>query len=229
MDYLKIVKNECITCDVILRHKNKNRCRPCLFKIGADGAETGKIFKEYRVELGIPKSRFFYFAYNTELNWEYPELPDVDIFENKKEGRVKWHWVIHHEDGDHSNDNKWNLCLLLNTEHHTIHNLERNPMDGIKRDDFIKIIRKKYKERYIQNKNLDKNKVKYYKMIDWLNSISKGEYILNKKICDKLNYTEPFSLKYGINSAIVNNEVNNIFLKHNGKENSARRWILLKE
>ena len=229
MNLPKILFEKCVICDIRKAHKEKTRCKPCMFKIGSDGAETSSILKNHNneIEIGIPKPRFFYFLHHPELNWNFPPLPTHDLYGNETTGN-EW-WNIHHEDGNHCNDDIWNLVLLLNTEHHRIHAFERNPMDNVDIEQFKILIRDKYKERYLNNKNLDKNKIKYYKMIDWLNNIENGEYTLNYDLCKLLNYKEPYSLRIGINSAIENNEVQDMKLKHNGKRGWISKWVLIKE
>jgi len=230
MDLLQFL-NKCINCNIYDKKEKNERCTSCFFKIGSDGAETSKILYNtlYKIPIGIPKPKLFYFLYYPELNFSFPTLPNVDLFGNEKYNRKKWNWVIHHEDGNHYNDNIWNLILLLNIEHHIIHSKERNPMDNVNKSIFKQTIRNKYKQRYNQQKYLDKNKNKYYDMLTWLDSLIPGKYVINKEISEKLNYHENYNLKYGIDSAIKNNEINNISLVDNGSKGKHKRWIIIKK
>jgi hypothetical protein len=224
---LELVIPECITCNLYEKVRVNKRCKSCSFKCGSDGAATGKNFLDYNIKIDLPKSHYFYFIYHKELNWKFPVLPDLDLYNKSKSTHKKWNWIIHHEDLNHSNDSKWNLILLINTEHHYIHILNKNPMDNLNYD-FSKTIRCKYKERYKKGLNLDLNKNKYYATIDKLNSLLDGIYQINKSFCIDFGYTSPYNLWYSINSIIKNNEISNITLLNNGKENSAKRWFLKK-
>ena len=117
-----LIKPECVTC-------SKQVCKNCNFVKGHN-LQTGKLFKKIGVPLGLEKCKLFYFIYYPELNWKFPILPEYDFLNNNKHSK-QFNWVIHHEDGNHHNDNKWNLILCLNTEHRHFHNLTNHPMKNI--------------------------------------------------------------------------------------------------
>ena len=140
---LNFLKKECINCNIREKRSKNIRCSDCFFMLQNEGSISGKIFKEYGLYL-LPKKYVYYFLYNPDLNWTLPSLPEVDFIGNKRQDRIRWEWVIHHEDGNPWNDSKENLILCLNTEHRYFHNLENNPM---KNQDVNQKVKKKHMEK----------------------------------------------------------------------------------
>ncbi len=122
---LELIKPECVSCNF----NKRTRCNNCNFVKGHN-LQTGKTFKKIGIPIGLEKSKLFYYLYHSELNWKLPNIPEYDFIGNHKSTR-QFHWVLHHEDCNHFNDNEWNLILCLNTEHKYFHNLENHPMKNI--------------------------------------------------------------------------------------------------
>ncbi len=122
----KLLNPECITCNVAHKYKYKLNCPNCIFTCDSF---TRSLFKETGLTKSIYKHHLYYFIYNPELEFKYPDLPDYDYLNNHKNKYKEniWNWDIHHEDGNHWNDNQWNLLLVLKTEHHSIHWSLYNP------------------------------------------------------------------------------------------------------
>ncbi len=220
-----LLKDECIYCS-IEKKKSNIRCTDCNFKIGADGLEGGRKFKPFGLYT-YPKSHIFYFLYYPELNFKFPCIPTIDYIGNTKDSHMRWHWVIHHEDGNHNNDNIWNLILLINTEHHYLHIKQFNPMNN--KDILLKhssTIRRKFNNRFLSGEYLDENNIKFFKMRDYISNLSPGKYKINQTLSKFLGYCETNSLRIGIQSIIKNNDISNIKLIHNKKCGCASKWNL---
>jgi len=121
---LNLLKQECIRCNVRYKYQNNKRCINCPFVISND-VTTGIKFKIIGVPHGLKKPYVYYFLNYPELNWKLPELPVEDLHSNFKKEYKRWNWELHHEDGDHFNDNYWNLMLLINTEHSRYHIIDK--------------------------------------------------------------------------------------------------------
>jgi len=110
----KFLKKDCVSCNL----KNKTDiCDDCIFWCCRDDAY---LKKEY-INIKISKTYLFYFLYHPELNFTLPSLPLEDYLGNKMNESSMWRWELHHEDGNHWNDEKWNLLLVLNSEHIHLH------------------------------------------------------------------------------------------------------------
>ena len=113
----------CVCCNLHYMRSSKLRCKECPFVFNSThGNDASKIspgskFKQY----GIPdatkfgKYHLYYFLYYPELNFEYPSIPQVDMFGNETTRNIIW--IIHHINGFNWDDTIWNLLLVLNTEH----------------------------------------------------------------------------------------------------------------
>ena len=117
----KLLKSECITCDLSIK------CSSCPFVKGDNGINCGQQFKQFGI-YNYGKQYLFYFLHHPELNWKLPPIPECDYLGNKRIDRKIFCWIIHHEDGNHYNDNIWNQILCINTEHTSIHNYYNHPM-----------------------------------------------------------------------------------------------------
>jgi hypothetical protein len=196
----KLIKDECKTCKI----NTNNRCVDCNFIL--NGNRNIYVGKEIR-KLGVPlieKHKFYYFLYNPELNWKFPLLPDFDYNEKYIKNMKQLFWVVHHEDGNHYNDNKWNLILMLNNEHQQLHRLEKP---------------------YIKNPIYKYEKVKNLEL--FLTNITEGLHLIDKQLIKNFNYSRTDKFINGVRSIIkrINKDV---FLIHNNKNGGHRKWFLCK-
>jgi len=203
------LKKECIDCCNI-----NIQCTYCIFEKGGSVKKT--YFTEYTL---IRKSHLFFFLNNPNLLWTFPELPEYD-FLNNHISEKQFTWVIHHEDGNHWNDNIWNHILCLNTEHRHFHNLDFNPMSdkNISRKAGISISKARKREiengthNFITNhpmKNPDIAKrcgetrkrrdleglnkyrtVQQQNILSWLNNLNNGTCEITKDLCSVFGYAE---------------------------------------
>ena len=134
-----LINTKCIACDphnlryLGLREKGGN-CkllkRKCAFTfyskdkvnkspVSISSFGGGGAFKPYGIEnpYALGKDKIFYFLYYPELKFETPPIPTMDRFGKLLIDVKKLEWQLHHLDGNHWNDNIWNLFLVLNTEH----------------------------------------------------------------------------------------------------------------
>jgi hypothetical protein len=115
-------------CNLALRMKTGTRCKPCHFSTSSGGRKgnpnyfnigcTPKaIFKKYGIEKPneLGKPRLYYFLYNPQLNFQYPSIPEVDIF-GIETGPTS-QWLLHHVNKNNFDDSPWNLLLCLRNEH----------------------------------------------------------------------------------------------------------------
>jgi len=128
---------DCITCNLYLKFLTDCICSKCPFSSNSTMKDKttkknririypGKEFKKYGL-INLPamgKHTLFYFLYNEELNFKWPEIPQVDLLENLnkqyyplEDNNKKFIWHLHHENGNYWDDSCWNLFLCLNTEH----------------------------------------------------------------------------------------------------------------
>ena len=129
-----LLKKQCVICDVSEKRMHGIRCKKCPFVFNTQDTNskrarvgTGAKFYKYGVPKDTGKHQFYYFLYYPELNFEYPPVPEIDLYDNVNPGT--WRWIIHHLNGNHFDDRIWNLLLVLNTEHGKLHadlNSERN-------------------------------------------------------------------------------------------------------
>ena len=119
----ELLKDDCIDCNI----RNRVRCVDCPFVFDKPRVLLSQLFIDRGIKK-IQKHELYFFLYNPHLMWSYPELPDYDFNNNYFKNYKRWNWVVHHEDGNHWNDNIWNLLLVLNTEHSYIHMIENPPM-----------------------------------------------------------------------------------------------------
>lgn len=224
---LEFIKQQCITCNIVEKIKNKDRCDNCIFVMN-NQVVVKKDFEINQLR-NISKSHFFYFLHYPHLNYIYPDLPEVDFLGTKRGDRKRWWWEIHHEDGNHWNDNKWNIILILNTEHQYLHRLHYyNPMKDLF---VISSIKKRNKEK-IQNgtyhgivkPTLTYGK-KYKKVKSWLLKIKPEVYEINKELSNYFGYSEPYSLRACLQT-IVNKESLNIAFFNNGENTINKKWFL---
>jgi len=116
----QLLNKECITCNVIERIENNNKCSNCVFEIG--GWYEPHVNSKFMLVTSIShisKSYLYYFIHHPELNFVVPPT---------KEGSQGWN--LHHKDGNHWNDNIDNTELLTISEHASIHLTERNYSDN---------------------------------------------------------------------------------------------------
>ena len=112
-----VLKPECVDCRSIMKG-----CCDCPFT-----AQNYRYFRVKRLHglnsryYGMMKHHLYYFMYHPELDFKYPTLPDFDYLGNCRIDGKRWHWVVHHEDGNSWNDREWNLLLMLHTEHFHVH------------------------------------------------------------------------------------------------------------
>lgn len=134
----------CVVCN---RHERRSRntiCKKCPFCFNSASKKgigsrvgCGKVFEKYGlVDPGnIGKYQFFYFLYYPELNFNFPEPLTKDYLGNYNKDKLlgkkkafidpskikKFKWVVHHINCIDWDDRVWNLILVLNTEHGSIH------------------------------------------------------------------------------------------------------------
>lgn len=125
-----LLKPECITCNTHEIYMDMSKqCIGC--NLSMNGINQGNkdsdncssrpalrsVFKKYGIlkPERVGKHQLYFFLHNLYLNFKYPELPDFDIFGNKKND--KWLYHLHHINGNFFDDRKENLILLLATEH----------------------------------------------------------------------------------------------------------------
>jgi hypothetical protein len=119
-----LLKDECVDCNLHIRREENNICSDCNFRFnstratGRRGVCPGSIFKKYGLKNpgSMGKHTLYYFLYYPELNFEFPPLPDEDLF-GKTSSEKTFVWHIHHMNIEYWNDHIWNLLLCLNTEH----------------------------------------------------------------------------------------------------------------
>lgn len=120
-----LLKAECTNCIEI------NKCSNCPFQLGwlyhSYEIYTGPKFNKFNINR-IYKHYLYYFLSHPELEFKFPELPKYDKLGNSDNDGILWRWEIHHKDGNHRNDEEFNLELLLFTEHRSIHWYQSNPM-----------------------------------------------------------------------------------------------------
>jgi len=120
-----LLKPECEMCDIHEKIKNKERCKGCIFILNS-AQKKGKpsrigcssILTKYGIlhPNNLGKLHLFFFLHHPELNFQFPDIPEVDIFGNTINDKLlQWH--IHHINGVHYDDSKDNQLLALNTEH----------------------------------------------------------------------------------------------------------------
>ncbi len=208
----KSLKSNCIDCNYSLASKY-GKCIDCPF-VCSDRQQSGKYLNKFGIPYGMGKHHIYYFLYYPELNWNFPTIPNSDYNENLKHNYKHWHWTIHHENGNYYNDNKWNLVLLINTEHNQIHMTKNNPMNS-------KIVREKFAittsmiqrnkilqgtHNFITNHPMNypeiRNGRKSKKTKDLQNWIENLEFnkpvIINSELTTKFNYCGPYSLRCSI-------------------------------
>ena len=222
----KVLKDSCISCNYYIALKY-GRCDNCPFVTGGFvRQQSGKILNNYGIPYGVGKPHIYYFLHYPELNWNLPNLPDVDYNGRNKNSYKHWHWVIHHEDKNHYNDNKWNLILLLNTEHNHIHMINDNPMKSkITRDKFSiitsKIQRQKVKEgthNFITNHPMNDPEIrngrktkKVLKLQDWIIKLNKSVEI-NSQLATQFGYHDSYSIRCSIQKILNRLEIKDIIL-----------------
>ncbi len=179
---LSILKEDCIECNDI------KKCSDCIFFYGNNGMNTRSNIKRFGIN-NLGKQYLYYFLQNPELNWKLPLIPEEDYLGNNKQNR-KLSWEIHHEDGNHYNDNKWNQILVLNTEHRSIHNYYNHPM---KNSDIAK-------RNSISNKNTHKQMVE-----DGTHHIITNHPFKNEKILEKFRNNQKKRIREGNHIFVTNN------------------------
>jgi len=140
------LKDDCVSCNVVNKKNNNERCNNCIFVIYANDRPV--INKNIRRKYNLPlltKSYFYYLLYHPELNWKLPNLPMRDYLGNYSYDKKNWFWVIHHEDLNHFNDSKWNLILMLNTEHSYLHMTNLGDNHPMKNPEIIEKVRNTHK------------------------------------------------------------------------------------
>lgn len=145
----KILKDECIICNVTEKHLKNQKCLDCPFcfnstmntknKEARIRVYPGKKFKKFNLKnlKDMGKHTLYYFLEHPELNFTVPNTPTKDLLgqsqgEYDERGRIiketGKHFVyhIHHENGLFYDDNPWNHILCLNTEHMKLENTLKN-------------------------------------------------------------------------------------------------------
>ena len=122
IDKIKLlIRAECRSCNLKQKIEALDVCDDCNFANARDGS--------YLKGYDISKSHLFYFLSHPELNFKFPDLPDQDFLGNERSGTY-WRWELHHEDGNHWNDEEWNVMLVLKTEHMHLHTVGRQISDN---------------------------------------------------------------------------------------------------
>lgn len=119
----------CSNCNLHYMRSTKQRCEKCPFVFnssyinGASRVAPGSRFREFNIpnveKLG--KHHIFYFLYHSELKFEFPPIPEINMF--GVESTETTTWIIHHINGRSWDDSVWNLLLALNNEHNFFENL----------------------------------------------------------------------------------------------------------
>jgi hypothetical protein len=228
------LQKECSECDIITKHKQKNKCHDCYFNVDihSNSAYTNKkITNNFNIK-ALRKHHFHFFIYNMNLNFKLPKKPKIDL-----EGNIvkeNDHWVIHHEDENHLNDSNWNLILLLHSEHSRLHRYIYNPMKDKNISDKVSLYQKENNRKkiedgshlFIRNNPInDKENHPVYKKMnnvtDWLYSL-KENFIIDKKLANFFGYTERYMLTTTIENIISKKNINIEIIKELTKGTSGR-------
>jgi len=140
-DVIDSMAGDCRICNHNKRKKKGNLCSGCCFKSNssyeyADGTKRTRVYPSQKIfgpfglvncqDMG--KHHFFHFLENRELDFTYPDLPDIDLWKmiskakcrevgiSQRNGR-NFQWHIHHENEKYWDDRACNRLLCLNTEH----------------------------------------------------------------------------------------------------------------
>jgi len=141
---LKILKWQCIRCNVYEEMGKGTQCSDCAFcknsSVKKGKASRIGLKQSIFLPLGLTikqcqnwgKSQLFMYIYYPELNWQPPPVsPEYDGY-----GFIidpnKVRQTIHHLDGDHNNDSKDNITWRLSTDH------IRDEQQNFKRKRFFK-------------------------------------------------------------------------------------------
>lgn len=221
------IVDECKICDVITKHKNKQKCSHCIFvaDINSNQVYTNGVLKQFGIR-PLRKHHFFFFIYHPELQWKFPLISSYDLEGNKT--RENEYWNIHHEDCNHLNDNKWNLILLFNSEHVRFHRTINNPMDNPDVVEKIRNFQRMNSRRKIKDGThlfITNNPVLNFshpvykqtnKVKEWLD-IDHGIVQVDKKLANQFGYSERYMLTNVIEKIIreydLNISVRKIFYK----------------
>jgi len=119
-----LITEECVNCNLHTRRLEDNICFDCHFGFNTRyNSKRSRVcpssdFKKYGLlKPGtMGKHKLYYFLHYPQLNFELPDLPDVDLFGNTSSKKT-FIWHIHHLNREYWNDSPWNLLLCLNTEH----------------------------------------------------------------------------------------------------------------
>lgn len=86
-------------------------------------APSSKVFRKYGLRTIndkstylYGKSHFFFYLYHPDMNWQPPEMPDINRY-GKVVDKEKDIWTLSHVNGNHYDDSKMNHQWLLKSEH----------------------------------------------------------------------------------------------------------------
>ena len=90
---------------------------------------------KYKTKFGTAKLRQDgYWEIVSVKEGNFQKLLHRLIFEDFYQIKLPKEWIIHHDDGNKSNNEIWNLVPMTQSEHRALHNHKNNPIHQVKKD-----------------------------------------------------------------------------------------------